>query len=137
MNTLIPTFALLIISQAFATPVQTQPLKKAVNNQIKAQKVPLRNGPNTSIKQYDNCYSLIQGVWSHSPNENADFLIKGNKVIFVNHEDNTVRFRLDGKKLLFDYGQGLIVANRILKLTRDSLVLASANGEVRRLGKVK
>ena len=50
---------------------------------------------------------------------------------FIDHQEAPIRFQLVGDSIFMHFGRNLIVRERILKLTRDSLVTRSEEGVMR------
>lgn len=70
---------------------------------------------------------LLQGVWSECSDCNADFTIKGNKVVFfdpgTDKKPDVTYWKISNNKLSFIYKGGNVVTDAIIKLNKDSLVL--------------
>ena len=95
----------------------------------------------TKPDKYQQQLSLIQGIWTTGPDENALFTIRGNRVIFLDPgseaDNKNITFTIKGDKISINYGHGLVVTDRIIKLTKDSLVMTSQDGGPSRLGRMK
>ncbi|MDO7875133.1 lipocalin family protein [Hymenobacter sp. ASUV-10] len=95
----------------------------------------------TTLSHNSRQFSLIQGIWTTGPDENALFTIKGNRVIFLDSgsdsNNKSITFTINGDKISINYGNGLVVTDRIIKLTKDSLVMTSQDGGPSRLGRMK
>ena len=71
--------------------------------------------------------SLLQGVWSICSDCNAEFTIKGSRVIFFDPETvdkpDVAYWKISNNKFSFIYKNGDVMTDTIIKLTKDSLVL--------------
>jgi hypothetical protein len=123
-------------SNSFAQPSSKN---RSVTSKVKSQ-TPVPKRVMTPSK-YSQQLSLIQGIWTMSPDENAVFTIKGNRIIFFdpgNEADNkNITLAIRDNKMSINYGNGLVVTDKIIKLTKDSLVTTSQDGGIRRLGRMK
>jgi hypothetical protein len=142
MNT--RSVSLFVFFLAFACWSQNalaQPASKKANatSKIKSQ-APVAKQVSKPSKNNQQ-FSLIQGIWTMGPNENALFTIKGNRVIFFDPgsqaDNKNITFVIKDNKISINYGKGLIVTDKIIKLTKDSLVMTSNDGGLTRLGRMK
>ena len=81
-------------------------------------------------------YSLMQGVWAASKDENAEFRVRGKLIYYTDFQNAPVRFTISSTTLTI-YNEGVPNVNRIRKLTSDSLVYVNSTGFVVRLYKRK
>ena len=72
----------------------------------------------------------LDGVWSESNdiNENADFLIENDIIIYFDNLEHPFKFNIYGDTLRFNYSQG-VYQMIILKLTQDTLILYDLESE--------
>lgn len=94
-----------------------------------------------SANSYDKQFALLQGIWALGKEENAEFTIEGDQVIYFDSGDEeankNIHFKIRGDSLSINYDGAFVVTDFIRKLTKDSLVLYGKNRGVTRLIRIK
>lgn len=79
---------------------------------------------------------LFQGVWATNPTENAEFMVNGTQLTYVEFPDRPIKYTITTTTLTIFSEDGPYIG-RVKKLSRDSLVYITPGGFVARLYKRK
>lgn len=82
-----------------------------------------------SVDSSNIAYRNLQGVWEIDTSSNAEFEIRGDSVYYIEHQDKPLKWLVQKEKLIIYYDK-LKVVDKIIKLTRDSLILKSEMNEI-------
>lgn len=66
---------------------------------------------------------LLNGVWAENEDENALFAIRGDSLFYVEDLENPCLIKIKSDTLIWTLKDGYIIKDKILKLTKDSLIL--------------
>lgn len=87
------------------------------------------NNLSVNAQNVDDTMRMLQGVWAESEEENANFYIKNDTIIFTEHQDWISRFKIRTDTFIgyfYAGGEGSYIVKYIIKkLNNDSLILQS------------
>lgn len=77
--------------------------------------------------------NLLSGVWAENEDENAIFEIKGDTLRYVEFYGTPYFYKLVGDSIKIYLENEYVSGSKILKISQDSLVLKSDDGDIIRL----
>ncbi|MBP1631114.1 MAG: hypothetical protein H6Q15_2007 [Bacteroidetes bacterium] len=94
------------------------------------------NDIENSINKDDRDKSLLQGIWATSKEENASFIIEGNKIEYFEVEDTSFHYQLKDNIYIVMSNNDTISSYKVITLTKDSLVMMAKEGNIITLIKI-
>jgi len=97
----------------------------ACSPEKKIKKAHIRNHNQKSIKNINR--NLLNGIWAENQEDNAIFAIQGDSLYFTEDIKHPCFIEIKLDTLITHLKDGYIVKDRIVKLSKDSLILYNYN----------